>query len=225
VGQPTGDEGWISEEAYGAEAGLLTRGEYGSGHAVQALRSPGVHRAVYEPETARYGGPGLMPLTERLFQLSSELVLALLPHVSTPQRRSALALRATMSAAVALGDEAEQALYYAHGRAAWRAFAAGLGRTPEELDRMCHIPEGSVKPIDPGLHGPFGAWHAALSDLVEEIHTTTADAPAQILASHVHMFHNRLGRSLYDELRTYAWLERAFPATAPAPASAHGIRA
>ncbi|WP_344388005.1 thiopeptide-type bacteriocin biosynthesis protein [Streptomyces vastus] len=220
AGRPAADEGRISHEAYQAEAGLLARNEYGSDHNVQALQAPGVHRAVYEPETARYGGPDLMPRTERLFQLSSELVLALLSHVSTPQTRSALALRATVSAAAALGDEAEQAIFYAHSMAAWRAWAADFGCTEEELDRMCRIPEGAAKPIDPAQHGPFDAWHTALSNLVEAIRTTTTTIPGQIVVSHVHMLHNRLGRNLFDELRTYAWLAHAFPVADPA----HGGR-
>lgn len=212
VGWLADDEATLSEEAYRTEAGLLARGEYGSDHPVQELRTPGVYRAVYEPETARYGGPALMPQTERLFQRSSELVLALLPHVSTPQTRSALALRATVSAAAALGDGAEQALFYAHSLTAWRAWAAALGSTPKDLDRLCYIPEGSAKPVDPDRHGPFESWHTALTDLVREIRATTESVPGQIVVSHVHMFHNRLGRTLFDELRTYAWLERAFPA-------------
>ncbi|MBZ6205522.1 thiopeptide-type bacteriocin biosynthesis protein [Streptomyces olivaceus] len=211
-GRPAGDEQPFGEEAYRAAAGQLARAEYGGDHPVAELRPPGVHRALYEPETARYGGAALMPRTERLFQRSSELVLALLPHVSTPQTRSALALRATVSAAAALGDDAEQALYYTHSLAAWRAWAAGLGSTPGELDRLCHIPEGSARPVDPDRHGPFEPWHAALTELVREVRATTDSVPGQIVVSHVHMFHNRLGRTLFDELRTYAWLERAFPA-------------
>lgn len=220
AGRPAVGENLVSAEAYQAEARLLARNEYGSDADVPALTAPGMHRAVYEPETARYGGLALMPRTERLFQLSSELVLALLPHVSTPQARSALALRATVSAAAALGDEREQAAFYAHSLTAWRAWAAGLGCTEEQLDRMCHIPEGAAKPVDPTRHGPFDAWHAALSELVEEVGTTTTTVPGQILVSHVHMLHNRLGRTLFDELRTYAWLADAFPSVDPA----HGGR-
>lgn len=214
AGRPAAGESRINEEAYRAEARLLARNESGGDRDVQSLRAPGVHRAVYEPETARYGGPDLMPRTERLFQLSSELVLALLPHVSDARARSVLALRATVSAAAALGDEAEQAAFYAGSLAAWRAWAFGFGCTEEQVEGMCRIPRGAVKPVDATRHGPFGTWHAALSDLVTEIRTTTATVPGQILVSHVHMFHNRLGRTLFDELRTYAWLAAALPSAA-----------
>jgi hypothetical protein len=220
TGQPAAGESPFGEDAYRTEARLLARSEYGDDADVAALHAPGVHRAVYEPETARYGGPQLMPRTERLFQLSSELVLALLPHVSTPQARSVLALRATVSAAAALGDEAEQAAFYANSLLAWRSWAAGFGCTQEQLDQLCRITRTAAKPLDPAQHGPFDAWHAALSELVGEIRTTTTTVPGQILVSHVHMLHNRLGRTLFDELRTYAWLADAFPAAEPA----HGAR-
>ncbi|MFI6561159.1 thiopeptide-type bacteriocin biosynthesis protein [Streptomyces sp. NPDC050534] len=216
AGRPVDGEIPLSEEDYSAEARLLARNESVHDEDVLALRAPGVHRAVYEPETARYGGPALMARTEQLFQLSSELVLALLPHVSSPQARSALALRATISAAAALGDGAEQAAFYAHSLTAWRAWAAGFGRTEEQLDEMCRTATAGAKPVDPSRHGPFEAWHGALSDLVAAIRTTTATVPGQILVSHVHMLHNRLGRTLFDELRTYAWLTHAFPSPAPA---------
>ncbi|MGW0614131.1 thiopeptide-type bacteriocin biosynthesis protein [Streptomyces sp. NPDC002788] len=220
AGRPAAGEALVSEADYRARARLLARNEYGPDADVQALHAPGVHRAVYEPETDRYGGPDLMPRTERLFQLSSELVPALLPHVTTPQTRSALALRATVSAAAALGDEAEQAAYYAGSLAGWRAWAAGLGSTEEQLDRLCRVTPGTLKPVEPTRHGPFEAWHAALCDLVEAIRTTTPAVPGRILVSHVHMFHNRLGRTIFDELRTYAWLAHLFPS----PATVHGDR-
>ncbi|WP_019547685.1 thiopeptide-type bacteriocin biosynthesis protein [Streptomyces sulphureus] len=217
VGPPAPDEARVDAEAYRAEAELLARNEYGSDRVVPPLREPGVYREVYEPETERYGGPELMPRTERLFQLSSSLVLALLPHVSTPQARSALALRATVSAAAALGDGTEQAAFYAHSLAAWRSWASRLGRTEEELDEMCRIPARAVRPVDPAEHGPFAAWHGALAELVDAVRATTATVPGQIVVSHVHMLHNRLGRNLFDELRTYAWLAHAFPAAHPLP--------
>ncbi|MYY82680.1 MULTISPECIES: thiopeptide-type bacteriocin biosynthesis protein [unclassified Streptomyces] len=205
----------LSAEDYRADATRFAANESGVDRHVQELRPPGVHHATYEPETERYGGAGLMPRTEALFQLSSELVLALLPHVTSAGARSALALRATISAAAALGGAEEQAAYYANSVVAWRSWAAGFGCTPEQLDRLCSVEgtRGASAAADPARHGPFDSWHAGLGDLVGEIRRTTAVHPAQIVFSHVHMVHNRLGRSLFDELRTYAWLAHHFPVT------------
>ncbi|MFF9349106.1 thiopeptide-type bacteriocin biosynthesis protein [Streptomyces sp. NPDC014734] len=216
AGRLAADEEPLSEAAYRADATRFAASERGVDRNVQGLRAPGVHRAVYEPESERYGGAHLMPSTEELFQLSSELVLALMPHISTPASRSVIALRATIAAAAALGDTREQAAFYANSTAAWRAWAAESGCPPEQIDALCRV-EGGTAPTrttDPEQHGPFQGWHTALAGLAGEISRTTPVHPGQILFSHVHMFHNRLGRSLFDELRTYAWLAHHFPAAA-----------
>ena len=65
--------------------------------------------------------------------------------------------------------------------------------------------------VDPAAHGPFDRWHAAIVALSDAIRHAGAEHPGRIVSSHVHMLHNRLGLSLLDELRTYAWLAGAFP--------------
>lgn len=216
VGQLADDEEPIDEAEYRNAASRFAAGERGEDRFVQELLPSGVYRAGYEPEFDRYGGPELMPRTERLFQLSSELVLALLPHLGTARSRSVMALRGTMSAAAALGDGAAQAYFYARGLAAWRSWAAEFGCPEDQLELLCRITHepgsGGGKPVDPVEHGPFGVWHTAIVDLVAEIPRQPSTPAGQIVSSHVHMLHNRLGLSLFDELRTYAWLADAFPA-------------
>ncbi|MFD0776401.1 lantibiotic dehydratase C-terminal domain-containing protein, partial [Streptomonospora algeriensis] len=85
----------LSPEGYAADAQRMTVGETGGNRYVEEMRAPGVHPADYEPEVDRYGGAGLMPRAERLFQLSSELVRGLLPQSHSPARRALVALRAT----------------------------------------------------------------------------------------------------------------------------------
>ncbi|MEU0196512.1 thiopeptide-type bacteriocin biosynthesis protein [Streptomyces afghaniensis] len=220
AGRLTRDERPVSQSSYARIAEQLAAGEQEQDRFVQDLLIPGVHRAVYAPEFARYGGRELMPYTERLFQLSSELVLALMQHVSRQGARSALALRATVCAAAAIGDTTEQAHFYAHGFQAWRSWAAEYGQVSiEQLDQLSRVSHGegtaggpaSGKSIDPASHGPFGHWHSAIGDLCHELRHRTSMHPGQVVFSHVHMLHNRLGLSLFDELRTYAWLTDAFP--------------
>ncbi|MEU9480712.1 thiopeptide-type bacteriocin biosynthesis protein [Streptomyces sp. NPDC048191] len=181
---------------------------------VEELLPPGVHRAVYVPETERYGGPALMPGAERLFQLSSELVRTHLPALPGPRERSAMALRATVSAGAALGPAAEQAAYYRHALDAWRGMvAAGFGYSAEQLDRLTGAgrPAPAGAGIDPGRHGPFAEWHRLLRELAQAVGETGSTHPGRIVFSHVHMVHNRLGLTLVDELQTYARLVRLFP--------------
>jgi thiopeptide-type bacteriocin biosynthesis protein len=208
----TGEEP-LAEADYRTDAGRHAAGERGTDRIVGSLRAPGVYRDIYEPEFDRYGGPALMARTEWLFQCSSELVLALLPHLRTTRQRALLAIRATMSAAVALGGGAEQAYFYQRGMAAWRAWAIGFGYSAEQIDRLCAAigADTGAGRLDPGEHGAFEQWHAELARLAEVIRATTSVHPGRIVASHVHMLHNRLGINPLDELRTFAWLAGRFP--------------
>ena len=185
------------------------------------MLAPGVHRADYEPEFDRYGGTTLMPATEDLFRLSSELVLRLTPAVTTEARRSLLALRGTLSAAVALGAPVERAYYYAHGLGAWRSWAKEAGYPDDLLDRITRIDQApATTMIAPEAHGPFTAWHEALAAHAADIRRTSPVHPGMILFSHAHMLHNRLGLSL---LRGAAHLRVAGPCL-PAPRRTPPIR-
>ncbi|TFE24692.1 hypothetical protein E0F15_21075 [Frankia sp. B2] len=185
---------------------------------------PGVHRAVFVPETERYGGAALMPGAERLFQVSSELVRTHLPSLPGTRERSAVALRATVSAGAALGGRGEQADYYHQALHAWRGMvAAGFGYSEQQLDRLTGADRPALSTagasrrgsIDPERHGAFALWHRLLTELADTVRATGTTHPGRIVLSHVHMFHNRLGLSLVDELQTYARLVRLFPLDAP----------
>lgn len=209
AGRLDGVEEPLDESAYRDNATRFARTETGADSTVADFHAPGVYRSVYEPEYERYGGAALMPRTERLFQLSSELVLGLVPHLEKPGARTLMALRGTVSAAAALGDRDEQAAYYTNSVTAWRAWAADFGLTADAIERLCAIDPATTGSVDADRHGPFAGWHAALVELVAELPPTPARA--SVVFSHTHMLHNRLGRSLFDELRTYAWLAAVFP--------------
>lgn len=212
AGRLAADEEPVTQAGYLAGAERIAAGERGTDRVVKELHPPGVHRAGYEPEYDRYGGTGLMAGTERLFQLSSELVIALLPRLSGAGTRAAAALRATLSAAAALGDATEQTAFYARGLAVWRGLTAGYGLPDERIDLLCRQAgaAGAGSDVDPGDHGSFGPWYSAIAGLAAELRRDGRDHPGRIVSSHVHMFHNRLGLGPLEELRTYAWLDGAF---------------
>jgi thiopeptide-type bacteriocin biosynthesis protein len=215
------DEPSVVETVYRAGAARFASPETGADHQVLRLREPGVHRAEYAPEHDRYGGLSLMARTERLFQLSSELVLILLQRAPADDRtRAMLALRGAMAAATALGDRTEQALFYAHGLAAWQDWASEYGYPRELIDRTCaQVAARSRSAVpDPNEHGAFRAWHLALVELATRIRAVIPVHPGAIVSSHVHMLHNRLGHDILGELRTYAWLANVFPAAEAAGA-------
>ncbi|MFJ3104739.1 thiopeptide-type bacteriocin biosynthesis protein [Streptomyces sp. NPDC086835] len=213
AGRLTAGEEPLAPEAYRRSAGqLASAGEQGEDRNVREMLAPGVHRAEYEPEFDRYGGAALMPATETLFHLSSEMVLGLVPKVVTERHRALLALRGTMAAAAALGDETERTYFYAHGLGAWRAWAGDAGYPGGLLDSVTTVtrPTGAA-PVDPLDHGPFARWHDGLAALTADLREKSATHPGMVLFSHAHMLHNRLGLSLLEELRTYAWLAHVFP--------------
>jgi thiopeptide-type bacteriocin biosynthesis protein len=217
VGRLAPGEEPVAGADYRREAARHATVEAGRDRTVEELRAPGVYRSTYEPEFDRYGGADLMPRTERLFRLSSELVLALIPHVRDVRQRWLLALRATVSAAAALGDEGEQAYFYEQGLRGWCAWAREFGYPAEQIDRLCAA--AGAGGVDPAEHGPFGQWHAAIGSLAQVVRHTTPVHPGRIVSSHVHMLHNRLGVGPLDELRTYAWLTNTFPVTERVPAA------
>ncbi|MFJ2221861.1 thiopeptide-type bacteriocin biosynthesis protein [Streptomyces anulatus] len=202
-------------------ASMTTAGDQPSHQEVTGMLEPGVHRFAYHPEHERYGGRELMPETEQLFELSSALVLAFLRREPSTGARALLALRATVCAARALGDDpAEEAAFYDHGLRAWRTWTAGYGYTERQLDELY----GAARPTDElraktaggDTPGPLAPWQAALTGLSDRIRRQTPLHPAQVTVSHVHMLHNRLGLRAVEEYQTYARLARLFPAR-PAP--------
>lgn len=200
-------------------------GETGADAVVQPLRAPGVHPGSYEPEVERYGGPQHLAASERLFHLSSELVLAFLRHRPGAGARAALAVRATVAAATATGTSAEQALFAGYGLQALRALVEGSGHPRAQVDTWCRV---SGPTDDTDLEHPaLAPWHAGLVDLANAFGDTGPVHPGAVIASHVHMLHNRLGLGLVEEMRTYAWLAATSPPVphhlpGPPPAASAG---
>ncbi|MFJ1802576.1 thiopeptide-type bacteriocin biosynthesis protein [Streptomyces sp. NPDC088180] len=202
-------------------ASLTTAGDRPSHQEVTGMLEPGVHRFAYHPEYERYGGRELMPESERLFELSSRLVLAFLRREPSTGARALLALRATVCAARALGDDpAEEAAFYDHGLRAWRTWAAGYGYAERQLDELYRAArptdELRAKATGGATGGPLVPWQEALTGLSDRIRRETPLHPAQVTISHVHMLHNRLGLRTVEEYQTYARLARLFPVP-PAP--------
>ncbi|MFH9265362.1 thiopeptide-type bacteriocin biosynthesis protein [Streptomyces sp. NPDC017546] len=208
---------------------MTTAGDQPSHQEVTGMLEPGVHRFAYHPEYERYGGRELLPESERLFELSSRLVLSFLRRGPSAGARALLALRATVCAGRALGDDpAEEAAFYDHGLRAWRTWAAGYGYTERQLDELYRAArptdELRAKVAGGDTAGPLAPWQAALTGLSDRIRRETPLHPAQVTVSHVHMLHNRLGLRAVEEYQTYARLARLFPVrSAPegAPPSDH----
>ncbi len=214
VGVPRAGEPPVDVAAYADGAARLAAGEQGPDARVRPLLAPGVHPAPYEPEVERYGGPALLADSEALFQTSSEAVLGYLASGrggEPPVPRTAVAARATAVAAAVLGGAGERAAYHAHGVRAWSEWALLSGHPQAAVDAASAV--GPDAPAVPDAPGPFAPWQRGLAALAARVRAETPHHPGGLVSSHVHMLHNRLGLTLLDELRTYAWL--AATATAP----------
>jgi hypothetical protein len=210
-------DAWLRDsmaELTGAAPGALTPAEYQSQVAALAsagegdgplelgeLWPPGVYRQPYRPEVDRYGGPDLMPLSESLFQESSELTLAFTGRNPPEAARKGLGLRATWAAVEVLAEDRRTPFCRraAHRAAAWApAGATGRAAAPATgLERPAPAP---VRRWVDRLRQAMDQWPAADGE--------------RILHAHIHMLHNRLGLGLDQELIHYRALATA--ATGPA---------
>jgi thiopeptide-type bacteriocin biosynthesis protein len=180
-------------------------GELDTGH----LWPAGVYRQPYQPETARYGGSGLMGESESLFHVSSELALGFLRLCPPERARSGLGVVATRAALDVLADDDRRLRVCRRAAAGWRQWWQRAGG--EELPRS----PGESPP--PGTApAPVRRWVAGLRAALPRWQDEAGEEEAErILQSHIHMLHNRLGLSVAQEQAHYLAL-----AAPPVPASA-----
>ncbi|MCH0561743.1 thiopeptide-type bacteriocin biosynthesis protein [Streptomyces sp. MUM 2J] len=214
----------LTQADYASAVGSLARTGEGTGPLDPgALRPPGVVRAAYAPENERYGGAGLMPLSEDLFHRSSALALRACREPRTRRQVFGQALAATAVAAGALpGPEIRTFLEAVRdGWAAWltahdryggqpagpaaaeRDSAAGVPaalRTQAERLRAA-APELRRLMRDPGP--PWQEWAAPLRTAVDTWSTAPGgrERALGVLGSHLHMTLNRLGAGTAQEAR------------------------
>ncbi len=230
AGQLRADEEPLAVAQYSSNVGKFAAAELGADSVVEPVRAPGVYPAHYEPETQRYGGQRHLDQSEKLFQLSSDLVLQALPRFTASTDRSWWALRATVSAAVALGEHPTGAPFYRESLIAWRAWAVQTGNSAEHIQTLCDIvsePAANLKELllNTVTETPWSDWHRELARLSQALREDGVPA-GRVLFSHVHMLNNRVGRGILQELRNYAWLVQAYPVPTenkklPAQTTAH----
>ena len=193
-------------------APLAAAGEGGEALEVGELRPAGVYRRPYRPEADRFGGLGLLALSESLFQVSSELSLAFLRRHPPESARSGLAFQATRAALGVLGDEERRRAFCRRARAGWQAWASraeGVGKDPARL--VVPPLRGIALPSPLGaLPPPVRRWVEQLGGAMGTWRHELGEARAQrILHSHIHLLHNRLGLSVGQESNHYWVLAEA----------------
>lgn len=225
-----GDEKAIDRDQFGLQAATMaTAGEQGKVLPVEALREPGAYRARYEPEYGRYGGAGLLPLSEQLFEESSRAVLDILRGSPGLWARANSAATAVAAAALALSGPEIRRAFCAHGTQFWRGYCENLGFPGNVIaqvvrsgqrngERLAKQPEALFRQAE---RGPVGAWAEAIRQALP-IWRRSLPLPGgratalSVLSSHVHMVHNRLGLVPHEEMFSYISIGRVLEVADPA---------
>ncbi|HYI07733.1 MAG TPA: lantibiotic dehydratase [Thermoanaerobaculia bacterium] len=213
-----GDPQWHLRVRFGGEPERL-RGviDLLGEHLDPALRDGQIWRwqlDTYEREVERYGGPAGVELSERIFHVDSEAVLAALQDLAGDRGADVRWRLALVGIDRLLGDFGFDLVARRDLLAMWRAgfgaeletgaelnrqLAQRLRATGEELyDLLTHVP-GPDHPLAGG-YAALDARSAKLAPLVAELRALESRGEltvpvADLAASYVHMFVNRLIRS------------------------------
>jgi hypothetical protein len=186
-----------AEEYRRHAAPLAAAGEGGRALDPGCLLPPGVYRHRYRPEVARYGGPGLLPLSEVLFEEASQMALAFIALDPPESARSGLGLRATWAALDALADDDERVRFCRRAVTGWQEWGRSGGAGDIPAAPVPGRPDGPAP-------APVRRWADQLGQAMGRWRVATGEQAAQrILRSHIHMLHNRLGLSVGHEWMHY----------------------
>ncbi len=165
----------------------------------------GCYHGIYEPELDKYGGPAGVELAEAVFQVSSEVTLAVLTNpdggVVTHRRAVALALM-RQAVRVAVGpavDPAGVAAFWQRHEWYWSGGAAGAARRARYVQLAEERRARAVEQLDevtrwPFLPGLLTTYHDALRGYAANLAASgVASTPTEAVLHHVHLTNNRLG--------------------------------
>uniref|UniRef100_Q3C2F4 Goadsporin biosynthetic protein n=1 Tax=Streptomyces sp. TP-A0584 TaxID=314563 RepID=Q3C2F4_9ACTN len=161
----------------------------------------GLSRSLYAPEVLKYGGYAGTQHAEKLFQLSSETALTLMPYAVSRRLQLARthleALTASLPTSQRVSFLHQYAWYWSHGP---------HGRTPgyaARLDTLLRAqPDTRIAHLD--------AVHVALDTYARQCRALIDQATAArlrtsrtyLLFQHIHLMHNRLGVTPLEEALT-----------------------
>ncbi|MFI1971863.1 thiopeptide-type bacteriocin biosynthesis protein [Streptomyces cinnamoneus] len=180
-----------------------------------AFREPGVHRDRYVPETVRYGGAALLPLSHELFHRASRVALAAWPPPAGGGSRLTTGLQAMTAGLAALGGPEAVSRYLDRSLVMMtelhRASPVPVDRLVAAAERQAAAPAaaGIARALAAGRYAQvWEPWAGRLGEAlaVWRAHGGGVVPPEAILASHLHMMANRLGVTPHQELQLVALL-------------------
>lgn len=171
-----------------------------SANALYWFSSGSVVAKPYEPEFERYGGPGVMDHSERLFEASSDLVLELLKDPKMTIAKKMIISLDLFQIATCLAENQSQ-FYHIYSQIWSSHRSEHLNYNKLIFDYMKVYQERQQQIISAISQTPYAKWHHCLKAAIEAILTQQTTYPDgmiarnSLLASHIHMTNNRLGVS------------------------------
>lgn len=210
---PAGDSVLNQDDYLAAIGGVAAAGEGVGALETGTLRSPGVYRAVYEPEVERYGGAELLPLSEDLFRVSSVVTLRACGIRAAGSRTFGDGVE-SMAAAMSAwpGDPVELLTAV---RDSWTAFLEqAFPGTAETVDSVSSVKAEKlrgatdvVRSLIAGATNRWTPWTAQLGDATQLWLAELGERRTRgVFTSHLHMTQNRLGVSAGREAHISATL-------------------
>lgn len=215
------------EAEYGAEEFAARYGEDGD---IPFYDNNSFHYIDYEPEYDRYGGEYGMELSERHFEVSSDIVLKLVQDTNVHMRGIAMghSVQIMLQTCYAfLGDDARicnfldryidfwQTSYNQNSQKLYPGFDRKYNQMSDKLHKRVEEVRGLIASDDQtGGTESQRRWIAHMKEVRDEVRQLVAEqrlempgganseeaALAILLSSYIHMTNNRLGVSILDEI-------------------------
>jgi thiopeptide-type bacteriocin biosynthesis protein len=199
----------LDPAAYRTEvAGRAAAGEGGRPLPLEPLRPGGVYAEPYHAELDRYGGGELMPVSERLFHLSSVLAMRLCLARKAGSGTLSTGLQALAATVGALPPGTDPVRFLRGVRANWARWieiagpghSPGPGPGPARLDDEARAAAHRLGPAAPAILAllrepvaPWQPWTAGLAAATPAWLRLGPDRAVRIFGAHLHMLQNRLG--------------------------------
>ncbi|HEU5227272.1 MAG TPA: thiopeptide-type bacteriocin biosynthesis protein [Ktedonobacteraceae bacterium] len=201
----------MQEEEYRQAAVHFSRFEYGQPDDTPLYPNNSLQYIPYVPEYHRYGGRAAMPIVERHFMESSEVVLDLLGQTMTHNQRTGLALSMMLSGLSQYTDEPNELAKLFESYFRWSrpvfgdrqaAYTEQFGMQYQKQDQRLQklvvqvlSPQGNDRNQENSL---LSAWARSLSTLKQALcqQALQTDAPHRRLKEHAPLFSETHPQSL-----------------------------
>jgi hypothetical protein len=168
-------------------------------------RHRGMHRALYQPELEKFGGPAGVALAEEVFEASSRMALEAVRALPEPRSRVRFVLTLMHRLERLLPAQLRTDLWQHYARvwagAMHEGHAGVLDRLAIAADRLREELAGESEPLvpDAGLAAAVAHYDETLSRMLAEAASRAIGHPLALSSQHMHLTDNRLGFTPIEE--------------------------